>query len=297
MKCLVTGATGFVGISLVDKLVNLGFEVIAVSKSGGFTSKGQIVHSVDFTCEMVPRSLLSNLDIVYHLGGIAHQKASLDEYERINFLATLQLAEEAHFCAVPRFIFLSSVLANRGSDHFTKRIDPYADSKKKTETELARRFFDSTMTIEIVRSALIYGPGMKGNLPLLMRAIEKGLPRPPDKGARNMISLDDLVQFLILIADEPKDHVRRFVVTDGEIYSLARLHDAIRAKLGREKVNSWLPLGVWSVMSDLYDLRSKLPIGTTFQKLFSDQVFDSSHLRNWKITTSFEDAVGKILSS
>ena len=44
MKCLVTGASGFVGSSLVNELLNLGFEVVAVSKSGGFTSKGQAIH-------------------------------------------------------------------------------------------------------------------------------------------------------------------------------------------------------------------------------------------------------------
>ncbi|MDG1987495.1 MAG: NAD-dependent epimerase/dehydratase family protein [Halieaceae bacterium] len=297
MKCLVTGASGFVGSSLVNELLNLGFEVVAVSKSGGFTSKGQVIHSIDFVCETIPRSLFSNVDIVYHLAGIAHQRAAEEEYEQINFAATIKLAEQACSCAVPKFVFLSSVNANRRSDDFTKPVDPYADSKKRAENELEKQFFYSNMAVEIVRSALVYGKGMKGNLPGLIRAVKRGLPRPPNIGARNMIWLDDLVSFLILVGSEPGDSVRKFVVTDGEVYSLSRIYDAIRSICGREKVNCWLPLSVWRVMALFNDLFRRLPAGTTFNKLFSHQVFDSSHLRNWKVTISFENAIEKILSS
>jgi len=297
VKCLVTGASGFVGSRLVNELVNLGFEVVAVSKSGGFTSKGQVIHSVDFDHETIPISLFSNVDIVYHLAGIAHQRAAAEEYEQINFAATIKLAKQACSCAVPKFVFLSSVNANRALDDFTKSVDPYADSKKRAENELKKRFVDSNMAVEIVRSALVYGKGMKGNLPDLIRAVERGLPRPPDVGARNMIWLDDLVSFLFLVGSEPGDSVRRFIVTDGEVYSLSRIYDAIRSIYDREKANSWLPLSVWSVMAIFNDLFRRLPVGTTFNKLFSHQVFDSSHLRNWEVTISFEDAIEKILSS
>ncbi len=297
MKCLVTGASGFVGDSLVSKLLNLGFEVVAISKSGGFTSNGQVIHSIDFVCETIPISLYSNVDIVYHLAGIAHQRAVAEEYEKINFAATIKLAEQAYACGVPKFVFLSSVNANIGSADCSKPGDPYADSKKRAENELEKRGFDSKMAVEIVRSALVYGKGMKGNLPDLIKAVERGLPRPPDVGARNMIWLEDLVSFLILVGSEPGDSVRRFVVTDGEVYSLSRIYDAISSRRGRDKANSWLPLSVWSVMAFFYDFLRRLPVGTTFNKLFSDQVFDSSHLRNWVVTTSFEDAIEEILSS
>ena len=297
MKCFVTGASGFVGSSLVNKLLNLGFEVVAVSKSGGVTSKGQVIHSIDFTCETIPRSLFSDVDIVYHLAGVAHEIAAAEEYEQINFAATIELAKQACSCAVPKFVFLSSVNANSGSNDFTKPITSYADSKKRAENELEKQFFGSDMAVEIVRSALVYGIGMKGNMPIFIRAAQRGLPRPPDVGARNMIWLDDLVSFLILVGIEPGNSVRKFVVTDGEVYSLSRIYDAIRSICGQEKVNSWLPLSVWRVMAFFNDLLRLLPVGTTFNKLFSYQVFDSSHLKNWEETISFEDAIEKILSS
>ena len=127
MKCLVTGASGFVGSRLVNELVNLGFEVVAVSKSGGFTSKGQVIHSVDFDHETIPISLFSNVDIVYHLAGIAHQRAAAEEYEQINFAATIKLAKQACSCAVSKFVFLSSVNAISEWNDFTKPIVSYAD--------------------------------------------------------------------------------------------------------------------------------------------------------------------------
>ena len=82
-----------------------------------------------------------------------------------------------------------------------------------------------------------------------------------------------------------------------EVYSLSRIYDAIRSIGGQEKVNCWLPLSAWRVMALFNDLFRRLPVGTTFNKLFSHQVFDSSNLGNWEVTISFEDAIEKILSS
>ena len=98
MKCLVTGATGFVGGELAERLEARGRSVERCGR------------------EAPGDAQLDAAAILYHCAGIAHRAASEAEYETYNYRATLALAERAAAAGIRRFVFLSSVNAAESED-------------------------------------------------------------------------------------------------------------------------------------------------------------------------------------
>ena len=116
MKILLTGATGFIGKSLVAELLQKNFNIsIAVrQKNSLFPNEvkqfvvGDFERNPDFSASLV------EIDCVIHLAGKAHvidkNKASvLDEFRLINTDFTLRLARQAATAGVNRFIFLMEI--------------------------------------------------------------------------------------------------------------------------------------------------------------------------------------------
>ena len=111
MKCLVSGATGFIGSSLCSQLLDRGDEVIALSKRGQPLAGGAPTIPLDLAAAMPDATLLRGVDVVFHLAGIAHQNARASAYRELNELATLRLARLAAAAGVACFVFPSSVKA------------------------------------------------------------------------------------------------------------------------------------------------------------------------------------------
>ena len=97
----------------------------------------------------------------------------------------------------------------------------YGKTKREAELRLLEIGRKSGMHVSIVRPALIYGPNMKGNLRLMLSSIKKGLfpPLPETGNRRSMIHVDDLVEAIILIAEDYRANGEIFIATDGEQYS------------------------------------------------------------------------------
>jgi nucleoside-diphosphate-sugar epimerase len=91
------------------------------------------------------------------------------------------------------------------------------------------------MHVSIVRPTLVYGPGVKGNLALMQLGIEKGwFPPLPEVGnRRSMIHVDDLVQVLLLAANDDRANGEIFIATDGVPHSSANIYEAICHVLGK----------------------------------------------------------------
>ncbi len=276
MSCLVTGATGFVGSALVTSLRDSGIEVDPFGR------------------DTVSDAVLARTDTLIHCAGIAHRAASDADYRQQNYQQTLALAKRAQSCGVCRFIFISSVNAS-GSD------DSYGRWKLATERELIRQHQDTGLSVICLRPALVYGPGVGGNLAMLVSLVRRGMPTPPAGECRSMIGRDDLCKLIVELTEVDIAHGTVLVATDGESYSLARLHAAICRGLGREPGPARWPKWCWACACAGYDLLRGRPLsGDTRKRLFCAAEYSnqsSLDALQWRPRQRFEDCVNDVLEA
>ncbi|MDI1325507.1 MAG: NAD-dependent epimerase/dehydratase family protein [Brevundimonas sp.] len=203
----VVGATGFVGRSLSKYLLDARPGRIRLYSRGGDTLAGRQISAIP-----VNASDFRNIDVVIHLAGIAHRKATEAEYKAVNVDLAMRTAELAHAAGVRRFVFVSSMLVHgRWSDAPLSPEGPYhpkspfARSKVEAEQRLQAFAARSGLDLAIVRSPLIYGPEAKGNFALLARAARHGLPLPLGCAAaqRSMVSLQNFNDAILTLASRP----------------------------------------------------------------------------------------------
>jgi UDP-glucose 4-epimerase len=267
MKCLVTGATGFIGSELCCRLDERGVDVARTGR------------------ELPTDEQLADTKVIYHLAGIAHRAAAPGDYEAVNYRATLDLAARAAAFGARRFIFVSSV--NAGPE-----ATAYGYWKWRAEQALASAYAEGNMGVTVIRPALVYGPGAKANLRLLMSAIRRGLPTPPGGETRSMIGLPDLCDALVLMLDVDPGRGRIFFATDGEPYDLQRVHRALATAMGHSPGRAWLPRWCWWVGCTALDLlRGRRP-GDTYPRLFGGGEYSNAALREvlgWRPQHRLED--------
>ena len=214
-KAILTGASGFVGSRLRESLLMRNYDLICISR----TNKEGFVNC-DLEKNTLPDNLFKDVDTVFHLAGYAHDNRqsvqTAEKYWKLNVEATLSIANISMNMGVKHFFYLSSVKAvSKHKENKTNIIidesyegEPeghYGQSKKDAEDRLLKLTSNSQMRLNIIRSVLVYGKGVKGNLSLMIKGIRKGwFPELPEtKNRRSMIHVDDLVRS-ILFLDERK---------------------------------------------------------------------------------------------
>ena len=216
-SALVTGASGFIGTALCERLTAHGWRVRAVSR-GAVGDFDRNVILCDDLAAVNPARLddwLDGVDVVFHLAGRAHRDDRGPELERYqlhrrdNVATTQLLFAAAQRNSVARFIYLSSIKVlgdvsevplSPGDDPDPK--DVYAQSKLEAERHLedARRANGTHVTI--VRPPLVYGPGVKGNFAALLGAVARGWPLPLGRAdaPRSLVARANLIELLLLAA-------------------------------------------------------------------------------------------------
>lgn len=253
MKILVSGATGFVGRALIDKLIfNQICEPIAgvrkIQKNNCFNCPVMEIGELD---KIITSSLFkNNIDVVVHAAARVHvmKDNSLDplpEFRRVNVEGTLRLARQASESGVRRFIFLSSVKVNGEStrlgnpftaDQIPMPSDPYGVSKYEAEIGLMTLSKETGMEVVIIRLPLVYGPGVKANFLSMMNWLWRGIPLPLGgvvKNRRSFIFIDNLVDMTIACINHPAAANQTFLVSDDEDISTAGLLGRMALALGR----------------------------------------------------------------
>jgi len=306
VKCLVSGASGFIGRQLCQQLAARGDTVIALSKHGAPLGSGEPTLALDLTRNDPDRDLLQGVDVFFHLAGIAHRRARESDYDELNYQVTVRLARLASAADIRCFIFLSSVKAMgppssaavRAEHACTPPVAAYGRSKWRAECTLREQFAEDPMSVVIVRPALVYGANVKGNLQNLASGVRRGLPRPPAGGSRSMIALADLVELLCLIAQRPPHSgVHTWIACGMESYSTQAIYDMLREALGRGKGSNWWPCWVWRVGASLLDIASNQREESTYEKLFGTELYSNAAVladTPWRPRTRLEDVIAQI---
>jgi nucleoside-diphosphate-sugar epimerase len=259
VKVLVTGASGFIGRPLTDALAQAGYNVRAAvrdRRGQQFPAGAEIAMQPDLANPVFQAPLVAGTDAVVHLAGIAHVGPDISEatYDRVNHLATAELARAAATAGVRRFVFLSSTRAQAGgasTEPLTETAAPLptdAYGRSKLAAEAAVR--EAGVPYTILRPALVYGPNPKGNIASLMRIAALPVPLPFGAFAnhRSLLALDNLIAAVRFALDDPRAVNETFLVADPQVISVAQLVTLLRAASGRKP---WLvpaPPGLLSAM-------------------------------------------------
>jgi nucleoside-diphosphate-sugar epimerase len=317
MTTLVSGATGFIGRALCERLRQAGVRVRALSRraTAGDGPWDEAV-AADLT-EPLPPGTMEGVDRVFHLAGKAHALSELDdrgdEFERLNVEGTRRLVEAATLAGVERFVFFSSVKAmGESTTRETDESEPprpltaYGRSKLEAERLLLEFSRSEGRHGSILRLPLVYGVGHKGNLYRMIAAIDRGRfpPLPPTGNLRSMAHVDNVVAAALLAAARPEARGETFIVTDGRDYSTRELYEAICKGLGRV-VPSWnVPLVALKAAGRAGDLVGRLR-GRRFlldsdavQKLVGSASYSSARIARvlgYRPESTFPDALPAIL--
>lgn len=247
----VTGGTGFVGAALLQRLRE--FEHVrltALVRSEGST----LPAGVERVCVQGPEAFsgdfsLCNTRVVVHAAARAHvlndtAADALAEFRRVNVEGTLRLARKAAEAGVKRFVFISSIKANGEStapgrpytaDDVLAPVDPYGISKMEAEQGLRVLATASGMEVVIIRSVLVYGPGVRANFLSMMNWLSKGIPLPLGAvhNRRSLVALDNLVDLVVTCMEHPAAANQVFLVSDDEDLSTPQLLRRMARALGR----------------------------------------------------------------
>ena len=285
-KVFVSGASGFVGSRLVRVLENNKISISVLSRNSQASFETVVC---DLKSELIPEDALTGVDSVFHLAGFTHDMRDTSKvqhlYYKINVDATVQLAKLAVQSGVKRFIFVSSVKAGGFvvAGQCMTEVDQskpkgvYGKTKREAELKLLEIGQKSDMHVSIVRSSLVYGPGVKGNLRLMLSGIEKGWfpPLPETGNRRSMIHVDDLVRALMLVAEDERANGEIFIATDGELHSSREIYEAMCAVLGKSV--PW-----WSVPKLLFDITAIISPAVRYKirKLLGDECYSTEKLKS-----------------
>ncbi len=242
MKILVTGASGFVAKTLVVALRNRGHEVTAASRSR-FEQPGIFYfRSPELGPEADWSEVLTGIDAVVHLAGLAHipskttDSETENNYMHINAEGSRRLAEQCASGGVRHFVFLSSchAVAAESDEVLTDSTIPhpataYGRSKLAAEEAIKGVLGGSDCAWTILRPPLVYGQGNKANFELLVKLVKTGMPLPlaSVRNRRSFIYVENLVDLIVTCLCNPKAFGKTFLPSDGEDVSTPELIRAI----------------------------------------------------------------------
>lgn len=202
MQIIITGASGFVGQNLQGYLKDRRYQITKLSLRNE-NWQNHIDHKAT---------------AIIHLAGKAHDTANTsadEEYFKINRDFTIKLFNIFLESNIRDFFYFSSVKAVADTVEGVlqeevqgKPYTPYGKSKLEAEQYLLSKTLPEGKRLFIIRPCMIHGPGNKGNLNLLYKVVEKGIPWPlaAFHNQRSFLSINNLnylIEQMLIDGDLP----------------------------------------------------------------------------------------------
>jgi UDP-glucose 4-epimerase len=260
VRALVTGAAGFIGSTLVDRLLSDGHSVVGLDNfaSGRATNIEHLADNPEFVfveADIVAADLQAILDehrpeVVFHLAAqidVRHSVADPQFDASVNVIGTVRLADAARAAGVRKVVHTSSGGSIYGvppsyptsEDVPTDPASPYAAGKVAGEIYLNAFRHLYGLECSHIAPANVYGPrqdphGEAGVVAIFAQGLLSGKPTKvfgDGSNTRDYVYVDDVVDAFVK-ASEPVGGGQRFNVGTGVETSDRQLHSAVAVAVG-----------------------------------------------------------------
>lgn len=261
MKVLVTGGTGFTGKALVQRLLGMGHEVVALDYKEGLKSQelrdwGAEVVLGSVTDQDVVRRAMKGVELVHHVAAAFREMNVPDTYyHEVNVGGTRNVLEAALAEGVRKVIYCSTCGVHGNVDHppagEDAPIQP-ADYYQRTKWEaepVVREFNDRGLETVILRPAAIYGPGDPERFFLIFKRVAKGVFPMFGSGRTyyHPLYIDNLIDAFILAMENGRGHGEAYLIADEQYLEIEDLVRRVGRALGVDVKIPHYP--VWPVVA------------------------------------------------
>lgn len=274
-RVLVTGATGFIGSHLVERLARRGvFVRCLVRKTSNLRwLQGLDVEYAygDITEYGTLTSAVTGVDTVFHLGGMTKAHTEEELYlANANGTVNLIKAVVENNPRLKRFVYVSSQAAAGPSPDGgpiaesdpAHPITPYGESKLSGEEAVLT--FHSQIPVTIVRPSVVYGP-RDTDIYIIFRFVSRGVK--PVIGWRkryvSLIYIDDLVEGILLAAEKEEAAGQIYFLVSDPMATYQELDRMIAGSLKKKAVTVFVPIGLFkmvvAIIEMIFRMQGKLP--------------------------------------
>lgn len=274
-KLIVTGATGFVGLFLLEKLTERGekgTEIVAVHHRDlkkevkqRFGNSVQWI-KVDITCDDMS-CVVAGAATVFHLAAyssIEETEAARHQQKCVNVLGTQRLAAAAKKAGVRHFIFISSIAACESGS--TKEINEqngfpvssYGKAKKSAE-DILLSMSGNGFDVTVLRPTALFGENHLGSVYDLVKLIKQRRFVIFGRGESrtNFYYVRDFVDVLLAVQNNAKAYGQIFIAANRP-YAMHELISCIVAALGCKRFVPSVPVQLGYLAAVCCDIISKL---------------------------------------
>ena len=253
--CLVTGATGFIGSHLAERLVRDGYQVRCLVRPTSDTTSldGLDVELAagDLTSAHSLERAVEGCRYVFHCGAMVSDWATPKEVSRVNVEGTRALLSASAAASVRRVVHFSStdVYGYPGGMEIdetyaaTSFRNWYAQTKRQAEAEVRRFGATHDLDAVILRPATVYGPRSREVVLEIARAIRGGHMVLIDNGRAiaGLCFVDNVVDAALLAMHHDGARGQAFNATDGLAITWRELADGLADGLGCSKARWSMP--------------------------------------------------------
>tara|TARA_B100000242_G_C42987812_1_gene458519 strand:+ start:93 stop:1055 length:963 start_codon:yes stop_codon:yes gene_type:complete len=308
MRCLITGASGFIGSALSIELLKKGHDVKCIVrnvKSKKLNKNPNLIYielgNIDIHTDW--KNILKNVDCIIHCAARAHltinDDDNYDSFKSLNVDGTKKLAIDVLNSEVKRFIYISSIGVNgpytKKNQAFSNLSNPnpkgsYAISKYESEIILKELFIQSKKELVIIRPPTVYGPNLKGNFSQLISFLDNNFPLPFEsiQNKKSYVSIENLVDLISVCVDHKNAGSEIFLVSDDQDISTANLIKKISSNLDIKRIIFPTPIFLLSIFFKIIGKKEYI------NKFMGSLEIDIEHTKNtlnWKPKYNLENCL------
>lgn len=318
----VTGATGFLGYALARDLLERGYAVVALTRSGtlpgDLAARGAKALRGDLGDVAALTEGMRGASFVFHVAADVNMwRARRDSSVETNVVGTQNVAEAALRAGVRRLIYTSSgstigkplkyrgseaPLADETAEYNLAPLDMVYPHTKWLGERAALSAGDRGLDVVITHPTAIFGPwDFKHNLLPLFKAAQGRTPLPVPRGVRTTCDVRDVARAHVVAAENASPGAR--YILGGDWLTVRELFAAIGRALGASRPTFTLPDAVFVALGRTLDfvadftqrpplLSREMAIQSTFRvRLSSERARTELGYQSRPLDESLADAV------